>query len=433
MLQTYNHTSCVNLSNTAKAHKPSTTVVLCETRIVMRSGSTQPIALASPIISAELQLTDAPLPGTMKFNDAQTAYCKTHTCPEVSIKVRKLVMLSAIAYDQEKAGLHFEGRRSFAEAEINLLEEELTQTSQAACTQNPLSYIGNTVKAWVSGLGYYFEAEPTIENLYSQFSSPIGDSTYKVRKSTALSVREAAGETISNIGVGLIDSHHDYISVQKGIAAFLDKHFNSARNDIFLAEAVMIFEEINGKEKVVAPSLEKHHEIFCMGIPLQSCRFLKEPEKEVAELSVALLGRRKMVNRIFEFLMKSIPLTKANEARKKLAKHNQAVVTVDTEIKVQLMIEYQKYCDLNKQKKLIRLGSVLEDETKKENAAHAATNNARDEAYLSQITKAIVDLKPGAKLYYLQGINHFRRLSQQLNRLNTFFIDPEISSEKEEL
>jgi hypothetical protein len=168
-------------------------------------------------------------------------------------------------------------------------------------------------------------------------------------------------------------------------------------------------------------------------IPLQSCRFLKEPGKEVAELSVALFGRRKMVNRIFEFLMKSIPLTKANEARKKLAKHNQAVVTVDTEIKVQLMIEYQKYCDLNKQKKLIRLGSVLEDETKKENAAHAATNNARDEAYLSQITKAIVDLKPGAKLYYLQGINHFRRLSQQLNGLNTFFIDPEISSEKEEL
>ena len=84
----------------------------------MLSGSTQPIALASPIISAELQLTDAPLPGTMKFNDAQTAYCKTHTCPEVSIKVRKLVMLSAIAYDQEKAGLHFEGRRSFAEAAI---------------------------------------------------------------------------------------------------------------------------------------------------------------------------------------------------------------------------------------------------------------------------------------------------------------------------
>ena len=140
-----------------------------------------------------------------------------------------------------------------------------------------------------------------------------------------------------------------------------------------------------------------------------------------------------MVNRIFEFLMKSIPSIKANEARQKLAKHNQAVVTIDTEIKVQLMIEYQKYCDLNKQKKLIRLGNALEDETKKENAAQAAANNARDEAYLSQITKAIVNLKPGAKLYYLQGIDHFRRLSQQMNRLNTFFIDPEISSEKEEL
>lgn len=399
----------------------------------MRSGLTQPIALASPIVSADLQLTDAHSTGSMKFNDSQTAYWKNHTRPEVSIKVQKLVMLRTIALEQEKAGLHFEGRRSFADAEIKLLEEELTQASQAARTQNPLSYIGNTVKAWVSGLGYYFEAETTIENLYSQFSSPIGDSSYKVRKSTALLASEPAGETIANIGVGLIDSHHDYVSVQRGIEAFLDKHFNAARGDIFLAEAVVIFEKIDGKERVVVPSLEKHHEIFCMGIPLQSCRFLKEPEKEVAELSVALFARRKMVNRIFEFLMKSIPSIKANEARQKLAKHNQAVVTIDTEIKVQLMIEYQKYCDLNKQKKLIRLGNALEDETKKENAAQAAANNARDEAYLSQITKAIVNLKPGAKLYYLQGIDHFRRLSQQLNRLNTFFIDPEISPEKEEL
>ena len=69
----------------------------------MRSASTQPIALASPIIKAELKLTDAPLPGTMKFNDTQTAYCKTHTRPEVSIKVQKLVTLSAIAYDHVSA------------------------------------------------------------------------------------------------------------------------------------------------------------------------------------------------------------------------------------------------------------------------------------------------------------------------------------------
>lgn len=385
------------------------------------------------MVIADLQLTDAPLPGTMKFNDAQNAYCKKHTRPEISKKMQKLVMLSTIAYDQEKAGLHFEGRRSFAEAQVNLLEEELTQASKAARTQNPLSYFGNTIKAWVSGFNYYFESGPTIENLYSQFSSPIGDSTYKVRKSTALKEGQAAGETISNIGIGLIDSHHDYISVQKGIEAFLGKHFNSVRGDIFLAEAMMIFEVINGKEKVVAPSLEKHHDIFCMGIPLRSCRFLKDPEKEVAKISEVLFARRKLVNRIFEFLMNAIPSIKANEARQKLAKHNQAITTIDTEIKVHLMFEYQNYCEPKKLKKLIYLGKTLEVETKNEIAAHAATNAARDEAYLRQITQAMADLNPGAKLYYLQGIDHFTRLSPQLNKLNTFFIDPDISAEKEEL
>jgi len=68
----------------------------------------------------------------MKFNDAQTAFWKTHTRPEVSSKVQKLEMLRTIAHDQEKAGLHFEGRRSYAEAEVNLFEEKLTQSSQAA-------------------------------------------------------------------------------------------------------------------------------------------------------------------------------------------------------------------------------------------------------------------------------------------------------------
>ncbi len=407
--------------------------MLCETRIVMRSGSTKLITLASPMIRAELQLTVAPLPGTMKFNDTQTAYCKTHTRPKVSIKVQKLVTLSAIAYDQEKAGVQFEGRRSFADAESNLLREELTQASQAARTQNPLSYIGNTVKAWVSGLSYYFEAEPTIENLYSQFSLPIGKSTYKVRKSTALEERQTTSDTILNVGIGLIDSHHDSISVQKGIKTFLNKHFNSARGDIFLAEAVMLFEERYGKESVVVPILEKHHDIFCMGIPLLSCRFLKDPEKEVAKLSLVLFARRKLVNRIFEFIMNAIPPMKANEARQKLAKQNQAMTTVDTEIKVHLMFEYQNYCNPKKQKKLMLLGKALEDETKKENAAHAATNAARDETYLRQITQAMADLKPGARLYYLQGIDHFNRLSPQLNRLNTFLIDTDIASEKEEL
>jgi hypothetical protein len=405
----------------------------CDTRKEVRSVTPKLTTLATPIVAEELQVNRGALLGTMKFNDAQTAYWKTHTCPEVSIKVQKLVMLSTIAYEQEKAGLHFEGRRSFAEAEVNLLEEELTQASQAALTQNPLSYFGNTIKRWVSGLGYYFEAAPTIKNLYSQFSSPIGDSTYKVRKSTALKERQATGETISNIGVGLIDSHHDYISVQKGIEAFLEKHFNSARGDIFLAEAVMIFEEIDGKERVVAPSLEKHHEIFCMGIPLQSCRFLKEPEKEVADLSIAMSNRRNLVNQIFEYLMNAIPQSKALEARRKLAKHNQEVFTIDTEIKVRLVIDYKSYCGSAKEEKFVSMVTTLTAATNKEKGAHAATNAARDQAYLSQIRQAMDDLTPGAKLYYLQGIDHFSRLSPQLNRLNTFFIEPTITAEKEEL
>ena len=231
----------------------------------------------------------------------------------------------------------------------------------------------------------------------------------------------------------MIDSHHDYVSVQQGIEAFLDKHFDSARGDIFLAEAVMIFEEIDGKEKVVAPSLEKHHDIFCMGIPLQSCKFLKEPEKELADLSLALSNRRNLVNQIFEYLMNSISPSKAFEARQKLAKHNQKVFTIDTEIKVRLVVDYQGDCNPDKAQKFVTMVNSLTDATKRENEAHETSSTARDESYLHQITKAMEDLTPGAKLYYLQGIDHFTRLSPQLNKLNTFFIDTTISAEKEEL
>jgi len=115
----------------------------------MRSVSPQPTTHLSTTNIADLHLSEAPLPGTMKFNTAQTAHWKTHTRPEVSIKMQKLVMLRTIAYDQEKAGFHFEGRRSFAEAEFDLLQEQRIQTSQATRSQNPLSYIGHTVKAWV--------------------------------------------------------------------------------------------------------------------------------------------------------------------------------------------------------------------------------------------------------------------------------------------
>ena len=433
MFPVSNHSYCETSTNTIKSSIPRTAVLVCETRIAMRSVVTQQVDFASPLNSAGLQLIDVHLTGSMTFNDTQTAFWKTHTRPEVSKKVQKLVMLSTIAYDQEKAGLHFEGRRSFAEAEVNLLKEELAQTSQAVRTQNPLSYIGNTVKAWVSRFNYYFETEPTIENLYSQFSLPIGDSTYKVRKSTALEEMQVTDETISNLGIGLIDSHHDFISVQKGIEAFLDKHFNTARGDIFLAEAVFIFEEIDGKERVVIPSLEKHHALFCLGVPLQSCKFLKEPEKEAAELSKALSYRRNLVNQIFDYLMNAISSSKALEARHKLAKHNQELNTIDTEIKVRLVIDYKSYCGPAKLEKFVRMVKALNAATSKEKAAHATSNAARDEAYLRQITQAMADLTPGAKLYYLQGIDHFNRLSPQLNKLNTFFIDPDISAEKEEL
>ena len=428
-----NDSSRITSSNTVKTPISYVAVLACDTRKVVRSVAPKLTTLVTPIVAEDLEGNRGALPGTMKFNVTQTTYWKTHTRPEVSIKVRKLVMLSTIAYGQEKASLHFEGRRSFAEAEVNLLKEELTQASQAARTQNPLSYFGNTVKAWVRSVSYYFEAEPTIENLYSQFNSPIGDSTYKVHKSTALKERQAAGKTTSNVGIGLIDSHHDFVSVQKGIEAFLEKHFNSAQGDIFLAEAVFLFEEIDGKERAVIPSLEKHHEIFCLGIPLQSCKFLKEPEKEVAELSIAMSNRRNLVNQIFEYLINAMPPSKAFEARQKLAKHNQEVNTIDTEIKVRLMVDYKDHCNPYKVQRFVSMVSELTAATKNESAAHAATNTARDKAYLTQINQAMADLNPRAKLYYLQGIDHFTRLNPQLNELHTFFIEPEISLEKEEL
>ena len=154
MFPVSNHSYYETSTNTVNSSIPRTAVLVCETRIAMRSVVTQQVDFASPLNSAGLQLIDVHLTGSMTFNDTQTAFWKTHTRPEVSKKVQKLVMLSTIAYDQEKAGLHFEGRRSFAEAEVNLLKEELAQTSQAVRTQNPLSYIGDTFKAWVESNFY---------------------------------------------------------------------------------------------------------------------------------------------------------------------------------------------------------------------------------------------------------------------------------------
>ena len=179
-----NHTSCETSTNTVKTSNPSAAKLVSDTRIVMRSVSPKPTSDLSPANSADLHLSDAPLPGTMKFNEEQKAFWKTHTRTEVSSKVQKLEMLRTIAHDQEKAGLHFEGRRSYAEAEVNLLQEQLTQTSQAARAQNPLKVIGESAKNLAQSLGNYFEGTPSIEEAVKEYSKPIENTKYKVTKST---------------------------------------------------------------------------------------------------------------------------------------------------------------------------------------------------------------------------------------------------------
>jgi hypothetical protein len=67
----------------------------------MRSVVTHQVDFVSPLNSAGLQLIAVHLTGSMTFNDTQTAFWKTHTRPEVSKKVQKLVMLSTIAYDRD--------------------------------------------------------------------------------------------------------------------------------------------------------------------------------------------------------------------------------------------------------------------------------------------------------------------------------------------
>jgi hypothetical protein len=186
----------------------------------------------------------------MKFNEEQKAFWKTHTRPEVSSKVQKLVMLRTIAHDQEKAGLHFDGRRSFAQAEVDLLQEQLIQTSQAARVQNPLKVIGEAAKNLAQSLGNYFEGMPSIEEAVNEYSKPIENTKYKVQKSTALEKRLAAGETISNFAIGLVDSKHDSNTVRSGLKAFIARHFKPERGDILLKEAVFVIDTTTGKEIV---------------------------------------------------------------------------------------------------------------------------------------------------------------------------------------
>ena len=74
----------------------------------------------SAVSATDSHLKESITPSTMAFNDAQKAHWTLHTPPRVSPKIKKLAMLRKIAYDQEIAGVRFNGRRSFAEVEAEL-------------------------------------------------------------------------------------------------------------------------------------------------------------------------------------------------------------------------------------------------------------------------------------------------------------------------
>lgn len=407
--------------------------MMSETRLVIRSVSPQPHPLAPRMKAKNLALEDAPLPGTVKFNDVQTAHWTAQSPPRLSLQIKKLGMLNRIAHDQEKAGLHFEGRRSAAEAEIDLMNEHLAQTSQAAQAHNPFSFIIHSAKALARDFYFYLDGNPSVSDTFDKFSTPIDDSSFIVRKSNSLIKKEAAAEAISGFGVGLIDSSHTSVVVQNGIKAFLNAHFNAGRGDIFLAEAVLVADSQNGEERFIKPNLELHHSILCFGVPIQSCRILKEAEKEVDVLIAAVKERRDLVNRVFEFFMNAIPPSKAFEARQKLRKRNQEIRTVDTSFKLGLLAEYQDYCDPDKQTRLQRRVDSLKDAYKKQKEAEAATQNARDKAYFNQISHALQELKPGARLYYTLGGQHFEGLNNKLDEIDGFFIDIVNPKAKDEL
>jgi hypothetical protein len=196
-----------------------------EAKQIIRSTSPQISLYKSKIYTANTHKVDAVSPGTMAFNDTQNTTWALHTPPRVSAKVQKKIELRKIAYDQEVAGIHFNGRRSFAEAEANLAREQLAQTSQAARAQNPLEFIGDSLGDLIRGLSYYFENTHSITTLNDQFSTPIFNTKYIVRKSESIIKNEAAGNPISQLGVGLIDNYHSSIAKQNGIETFLNKHF----------------------------------------------------------------------------------------------------------------------------------------------------------------------------------------------------------------
>jgi len=404
-----------------------------KTLISIKSVTAREVSPLSKLVEQDLCFEKLPLPGQMAFNDTQTAYLTKHTPPRVSAKITKLIDLNKVAYAQEKAGIRFEGRLTFAEAQVALLQEVHVQSSQSSRIPNPYTFLTYSIKYLQDGISYYFQSPPSADNLFDQFSEPIGNTKFSARKSTSLSEREAAGETLSTHGVLLVDSSHTSIGIQNGIKFFLEKYFKPGRGDIFLTEAVFINVVTDGEEKIVFPSVEEHHKIFCMGVPLQSCQFFREPEKEIALVIPVMFERRGLINKMFEFLMSAIPPSKALEARRQLKKRNNEITTADTEFKLKLMTEYEGFCDPAMQQRWTRRFDPLIKITAKEKEVQAATAAARDLTYYEQITQAMKQLKPGARLFYTMGAAHCERLEKKINHIDTFIVDIDISNNKDEL
>ena len=170
-----------------------------------------------------------------------------------------------------------------------------------------------------------------------------------------------------------------------------------------------------------------------MGVPLEFCEFFKEPEAQVADMAAVMSERRTLVKSAFEFLMNAIPPAKAREARQRLEKYNSQIHAPDTEFRVKLMIEYQDYCDRFKKFRWSQHVDALTDAIAKEKSAIAKAANARDRAYNEKLIRSLKQLKPGARLFYSMGKNHYDRLVAKIDRLNTVIVDMDVSKEKDDL
>ena len=128
--------------------------------------------------------------------------------------------------------------------------------------------------------------------------------------------------------------------------------------------------------------------------------------------------KRSLVIKMFEFLMNSIPAPLAFEARKSIAKYNSKNSYPDTEYKIEIMLEYQHHCDPSKEKRwslrLDQLAKLNANEIK----AMKSSRTKRDQTYFNKIYTSAQEMKPGARLFYLMGINHFTRLKSKLNGIN---------------